>query len=85
MKIRPIETTNLTAKWVIESESHAGQFYTVTSRPVIDRDSGSMEFRMTCTCPSRRHPCKHIQAVDQYRYADGVTEEDYEIMERTTY
>ncbi len=63
-------------------ESESGNTYTVDREARIARDSGSMYFRWTCTCPARK-TCRHIDAVSEWLYPQGVDYDDVEVMERT--
>lgn len=86
MEIKQVETGRLSeARWQVESESHPGTWYNVRSSTKLD-EMGSMYFKMTCDCPSRKHPCKHIIAIEDARINGAETDEELrdamEIMER---
>ncbi len=55
--------------WRVDSAS--GGVYHVKSVSYIDRESGSLGFRMTCDCPARKR-CRHIGAVMDMRYAEEL-------------
>ena len=61
--------------WDVESQTHPGQFYQVKQQTRLD-EMGSMYFTMSCNCPSRKHPCKHVDAVVQARYEAELAAED---------
>jgi len=48
-------------RWDVLSDS--GNTYTVRLLTKLD-GGGSMYFVWTCTCPSRKRPCKHALAVE---------------------
>jgi uncharacterized Zn finger protein len=54
--------------WQVESDS--GNTYTVRHRTKLDAD-GCMYFKWECDCPSRKHPCKHVVAVEEKLERDG--------------
>ncbi len=59
--------------------SLSGKTYSVDSKTKLD-EMGSMYFKLTCTCPARGH-CRHIEAVENMRYAEADGE-DMEVIER---
>jgi len=64
-------------------ESVSGNTYRVMSHTRLD-EMGSMYFTWSCTCPARKR-CRHIDAVQQMRWAEAAASEDYDgmdIMER---
>jgi hypothetical protein len=82
-RYRITEIVDESGGWAITSKS--GNTYHVKSTAYIDRESGSMGFRMSCTCPARKR-CRHIDAVMDMRHAEAMAAEDCdatEIIERT--
>jgi len=49
-------------KWNVHSDS--GNTYTVQMETKFRRYDGGIYFQWSCTCPSRKHPCKHVIAVN---------------------
>jgi hypothetical protein len=65
--------------------SNSGKTYRVVSKMGVSRDSGSYYFTMSCNCPAWKR-CRHIEAVEQMRYAEALVNHDsdmLEIIERT--
>ena len=65
--------------------SNSGKTYRVVSKMGVSRDSGSYYFTMSCNCPAWKR-CRHIEAVEQMRYAEALVNRDsdmLEIIERT--
>ena len=65
--------------WDVLSDS--GKTYEVRRETRLD-EMGSMYFEMTCTCPSRKRPCKHVIAVEESDSAEDLPDE---IQERIEY
>ena len=60
MKITKSPTT--ANRWRVVSDS--GETYGVALLARLNQ-MGSMYFKWSCTCPSRKQPCKHALAVEQ--------------------
>lgn len=59
--------------------SNSGNTYRVTSKMQVSRDTGSYYFTMNCNCPARKR-CRHIDAVEQMRYAEALVNQDNDEM-----
>jgi len=84
-RIRSITPVNEPGTIPVTVESESGSRYTVDRNAFIDRYDGGMEFRWSCTCPARKR-CRHIDAVEDWLYAQALADQDYdalEIIERT--
>jgi hypothetical protein len=60
--------------------SNSGKTYRVISQMGVSRDTGSYYFTMKCNCPAYKR-CRHIDAVEQMRYAEAIVNQDYDEME----
>lgn len=68
-KYRLKNICDISGGWSVESCS--GSTYTVRCITRLD-ECGSMFFTYQCNCPARKR-CRHIEAVEQMRYAEEMS------------